>query len=108
MEKQLDQPSVARVTLENEMDYTDLIERLNNLVILDEVRSDNRLGKEAADAIEALVKEREQLAALRKQIDALQPVAWLYYERGEECFGHPDGYRPDDAVALYTLEGIKK
>lgn len=108
------------------MDYTDLIARLNNLVVLDEVRSDNRLGKETADAIEALMKKRqddvlayntlfgelqtalEELAALRKQIDELQPVAWFYCEHGEEYFGHPDGYRPDYAVALYSLGGIKK
>lgn len=86
-----------------------LVERLNNLVILDEVRSDNRLGKETADAIEALMKERDnwkhefkaaykreegarqELSALRKQIDELQPVAWHFS-------GKP----------LYLLEGIKK
>ncbi len=94
------------------MDYTDLIARLRENADLDaaeHVPSEVvQMQYDAADAIEALVKEREQLSTLRKQIDALQPVAWLYYERGEECFGHPDGYRPDDAVALYTLEGIKK
>lgn len=83
--------------------YTDLIARLI-------ARHESLYGKdavpscisEAADAIEALVKERdhykamyvsavEELAALRKQIDELDPVAWHFS-------GKP----------LYLLEGIKK
>lgn len=84
MEKQLDQPGVARVTLEDDMDYTDLIERLRNSL-------SNGINEEAADAIEALVKERDELAALRKQIDELQPAAWHFS-------GKP----------LYIIEGIKK
>ena len=30
------------------------------------------------------------------------PVAWMYEESGERMFGHPDGYRPKDAVPLYA------
>lgn len=30
------------------------------------------------------------------------PVAWMYEENGERMFGHPDGYRPKDAVPLYA------
>ena len=30
------------------------------------------------------------------------PVAWMYTEDGERMFGHPDGYRPKDAVPLYA------
>lgn len=109
---------------------SDLVKRLRNHALPDPY--DERevmhapLLREAADLIEALVKERqddvlayntlfgelqaalEELAALRKQIDELQPVAWFYCEHGEEYFGHPDGYRPDYAVALYSLGGIKK
>ena len=31
-----------------------------------------------------------------------KPVAWLYEEHGERMFGHPDGYRPTNAVPLYA------
>jgi hypothetical protein len=30
-----------------------------------------------------------------------EPFCWLYYERGEEMFAPPDGYRPDDAQPLF-------
>ena len=30
------------------------------------------------------------------------PVAWMYEEAGEKMFGHPDGYRPKNAVPLYA------
>ena len=30
-----------------------------------------------------------------------EPFCYLYYERGEEMFAPPDGYRPDDAQPLY-------
>ncbi len=44
------------------------------------------------------------LTAIREYLDKTkgqEPVAWLYYENGEAVFGHPDGYRPDDAKPLY-------
>ena len=41
----------------------DIVERLRRLVILDEVRSDNPLGREAADEIERL---REALQSIKK------------------------------------------
>ena len=31
-----------------------------------------------------------------------EPVAWMYEENGLRMFGHPDGYRPKDAVPLYA------
>jgi hypothetical protein len=31
-----------------------------------------------------------------------EPVAWMYEENGERMFGHPDGYRPTNAVPLYA------
>ena len=40
---------------------TDIVERLRALVILDEMSSDNPLGREAADVIERLRAENEQL-----------------------------------------------
>ena len=42
----------------------------------------------------------EQLIAARSATAA--PVAWMYEENGENMFGHPDGYRPKDAVPLYA------
>jgi len=56
----------------------------------------------------------EQLIAARKTINQIKlewepppsataaPVAWMYEENGERMFGHPDGYRPKDAVPLYA------
>ena len=33
----------------------------------------------------------------------LEPVAWMYFDSdGDAIFGHPNGYRPDDAVPVYT------
>jgi hypothetical protein len=33
-------------------------------------------------------------------------VAYLYFdEAGNECFGHPDEYRPGNAAQLYALKG---
>ena len=42
----------------------------------------------------------EQLIAAQSATAA--PVAWMYEESGERMFGHPDGYRPKDAVPLYA------
>lgn len=42
----------------------------------------------------------EQLIAARSATG--EPVAWMYEENGERMFGHPDGYRPTNAVPLYA------
>lgn len=32
-----------------------------------------------------------------------EPVAWMYFDSdGDAIFGHPHGYRPEDAVPVYT------
>lgn len=36
-----------------------------------------------------------------------EPFCYLYYERGEEMFAPPDGYRPDDAQALFLAAGAQ-
>jgi len=50
--------------------------------------------------------EHERDAMLEQLIAApsatAAPVAWMYEENGERMFGHPDGYRPKDAVPLYA------
>jgi len=46
---------------------TDIVERLRALVIIDEVRSDNQLGKEAADEIVRLRAEVERLVKSRNK-----------------------------------------
>lgn len=47
-------------------DIEDLKERLRNLIILDEVGSDNPLGREAAEALTALEVERD--AAIAREV----------------------------------------
>ena len=54
---------------------------------------------EVVSADFARTLERELIAA-RSTTGA--PVAWMYEENGENMFGHPDGYRPKDAVPLYA------
>lgn len=39
--------------------------------------------------------------SIRAEAEKVEPFCWLYYERGEEMFAPPDGYRPDDAQPLY-------
>lgn len=52
----------------------DIVERLRKLVILDEVGSDNPLGREAADEIERLQRVQETLiAAFRINMMRLSP-----------------------------------
>lgn len=41
------------------------------------------------------------LTAAIAELENAKPTALLYFEHGEECFGHPDGHRPDDAQPLY-------
>ena len=50
---------------------SDLVERLRTLVILDEVRSDNPLGREAAARIEALEAEVQSYAIRLSQKDVV-------------------------------------
>jgi hypothetical protein len=52
-------------------DIRNLVERLRALVILDEMGSDNPLGREAADEIEQL---REQLAEATAEIEKLREL----------------------------------
>lgn len=41
-------------------------------------------------------------AALAQPAD-VEPVAWMYFDSdGDAIFGHPHGYRPEDAVPVYT------
>ena len=57
----------------------------------------------------AVVERDEMLEKLRAATSmpcapsaTAAPVAWMYEENGERMFGHPDGYRPKDAVPLYA------
>ena len=54
---------------------------------------------EVVSADFARTLERELIAA---RSATGEPVAWMYEENGENMFGHPDGYRPKDAVPLYA------
>lgn len=47
----------------------------------------------------------EHAFALREALEqpTQEPVAWMYFDSdGDAIFGHPNGYRPDDAVPVYT------
>ena len=58
-------------------DHMALVERLRTLHIIDEVQSDNRLGQEAADALEAQALEVERLTEITEALrdtDQLQNV----------------------------------
>lgn len=74
------------------MNHQELIERLR-----DTNKHTFALWFDAADAIESLLTENERLKAeLAKYRDA-PVVAYLYLDtNGEECFGHPDGYWPEE------------
>ena len=61
--------------------------------------------------LEQLIIHRTTIANLHGEINKMQnaapsatgePVAWMYDESGERMFGHPDGYRPTNAVPLYA------
>jgi len=69
-------------------DIEELKERLRNLIILDEVGSDNPLGREAAEALTALEVERD---AARREADLPRnTVPWYPGEfEGDIWFGHP-------------------
>lgn len=56
------------------------------------------LGK--ANALARIRAER--IKELEAQAGA-EPVAWMYFDSdGDAIFGHPHGYRPEDAVPVYT------
>lgn len=52
-------------------DHSQLVKRLRGLVIIDEVGSDNPLGREAADAINALQARVAELEAGLREIQSL-------------------------------------
>lgn len=64
-------------------DHAELVKRLRALVIMDEVGSNNPLGREAADAIEALIRERDAAEA-RGERKGLEKAAVLAQEFGGE------------------------
>lgn len=124
--------------------YTDLIARLRHGVGIINLEEAGILDwstlSDAADAIEALMKERdeltewkkqfeeydcdeinvayaiadkykEELAALRKQIDELQPVIWKIDTNDAFWFQEwpEDSDREEfTSTPLFSLEGIKK
>lgn len=55
------------------------------------------LAKDRQEVLQAITALRTAIAEAEKQ----EPFCYLYYERGEEMFAPPEGYRPDDAQALY-------
>ena len=69
----------------------DIVERLRKLVILDEVGSDNPLGRDAADEIERL---RGELNEAHRQLDYWQKMAFpppvtraTFPDSEKACFG---------------------
>lgn len=63
-----------------------------------------KLGIAAIDSCCSCDQCYAAITALRTAIaeaEKSEPFCYLYYERGEEMFAPPDGYRPDDAQALY-------
>lgn len=69
--------------------HAELVKRLDALVIIDEMRSDNQLGKDAARAIEALVRERRNnLSELDRMKSIIKDAARegdIAYLRGREA-----------------------
>ena len=55
----------------------DIVERLRRLVILDEVRSDNPLGREAADEIERLRDSLERIACFCQEQCKMNCAGWI-------------------------------
>ena len=54
------------------------------------------------NATRTLLDEADELLCVAiSEAEKQEPFCWLYYERGEEMFAPPDGYRPDDAQPLY-------
>ena len=64
-------------------DTLPIVERLRSLVIMDEVRSDNPLGQQAADAIEALVAALEPHAS-----NCVMPFGCFAYRNLGRCERH--------------------
>jgi hypothetical protein len=45
----------------------------------------------------------EDLKEAKKALAPEEPVAWMYFDSdGDAIFGHPNGYRPSDAVPVYA------
>jgi hypothetical protein len=45
----------------------------------------------------------EDLKEAEKALAPGEPVAWMYFDSdGDAIFGHPNGYRPSDAVPVYA------
>ena len=109
------------------MDYQELIKKLRDKAEHNQYKYSDALMIEAADAVESLLAENErlkhnlstteqtmreyqELAAKRleeiaKYRDA-PVVAWYYFNLDDaECFGHPEGYYPDDAKPLIVKPG---
>jgi hypothetical protein len=77
----------------------DLVERLKSLVIIDEVRSDNSLGREAATRIQQLTARAEQAEAQVERLrEALTPFA--SYRGSDQYILNPDV--PDEGVCAAT------
>lgn len=75
--------------------YEDLIRRLRSLHIMDEVGSDNPLGRDAADAIKELVAD---LAAAREALRIMRERV----EKADEFLvadGHGEGSRVRECLA---------
>jgi hypothetical protein len=52
----------------------------------------------------AELETRAKQLTHEKSSTSKEPVVWMYEEHSETMFGRPDGYRPDDAVPLYTKD----
>jgi hypothetical protein len=63
------------------------------------IRDKNAAQIAAVNAEQDAIAAEDKLAALSA---TAAPVAWMYEEDGERMFGHPDGYRPTNAVPLYA------
>jgi hypothetical protein len=77
---------------------------MNQLMRFEDLRE--WLVSKVNDSVE-VVGEDELILDFIRKLDAAPsatgaPVAWMYEEDGERMFGHPDGYRPKDAVPLYA------
>ena len=77
---------------------------MNQLMRFEDLRE--WLVSKVNDSVE-VVGEDELILGFIRKINAApsatgEPVVWMYEENGERMFGHPDGYRPKNAVPLYA------
>ena len=75
--------------------------------ILDNVQKCRLVDENFTRTLDQISADVGLLAAQSLPVEAkpsatAAPVAWMYEENGERMFGHPDGYRPKDAVPLYA------